>query len=52
VLCGERPSTIADHKLSRAFGGSDDDDNLQGICATCDGEKSSAEGQLGRSLKR
>jgi 5-methylcytosine-specific restriction endonuclease McrA len=40
-------STIADHIIAGAFGGSDDMDNLAGICASCSAKKSSAEGHHG-----
>jgi 5-methylcytosine-specific restriction endonuclease McrA len=39
---------VADHKIPQAFGGTDDEENLQGICSVCDKEKSSKEGHLGK----
>ena len=32
-------STTADHVVDRADGGSDDDDNLQGVCTGCHSSK-------------
>lgn len=38
-LCGFLESTTADHKVDRADGGSDDMDNLQGVCTGCHSSK-------------
>ena len=40
VLCGVRPSTHCDHIKAKT----DDHTQLQGVCATCHGLKSSREG--------
>ena len=39
VLCHAMQSTTADHVVDRADGGSDDDDNLQGVCTGCHSSK-------------
>jgi 5-methylcytosine-specific restriction protein A len=41
-----------DHVLPKAFGGSDDDDNLQSICVPCHKAKTALEGNMGRGLKK
>jgi 5-methylcytosine-specific restriction protein A len=35
----DRPAKIVDHKQPLAFGGSDDDENTQNLCADCDAYK-------------
>jgi 5-methylcytosine-specific restriction protein A len=50
--CGVRESTICDHIVARAFGGTEDDSNLQGLCRPCSDTKSGKEGALGRSRSR
>ena len=52
MVCHSRPSKVCDHIIARAFGGTDDEWNLQGICSGCDKAKSSAEGHLGRKLSQ
>ena len=37
------PSTDVDHIVPKALGGSDDDDNLQGLCKTCHSRKTARE---------
>lgn len=36
-------ATAVDHIVAKEFGGTEDDDNLQSICATCHQTKTSAE---------
>jgi 5-methylcytosine-specific restriction enzyme A len=35
MLCGQRPSTQVDHKKPVSEGGTDERDNLQGVCYDC-----------------
>lgn len=42
------PSTIADHIVNKAEGGSDDRDNYQGACASCSTAKTARESARGR----
>jgi 5-methylcytosine-specific restriction endonuclease McrA len=48
------PSTTVDHIVSRRMGGTDDEHNLRGVCASCNARKSVyVEGALGlRKTKR
>ncbi|MEU6641249.1 HNH endonuclease signature motif containing protein [Saccharomonospora sp. NPDC046836] len=48
--CGVRPSTIADHIVPVAEGGTDDETNGQGLCSPCHDPKSAAE--RARGLQR
>jgi hypothetical protein len=41
--CGKDPSVVADHIVPRNRGGPDTLDNLQGLCKSCDGRKTSTE---------
>lgn len=41
-LCGRAPSTVVDHIIGVAAGGSDDRSNLQGACYPCNQRKASA----------
>jgi 5-methylcytosine-specific restriction protein A len=43
------PSCIADHKVPKAEGGTDDRDNYQGICRPCDIIKTAAEAARARA---
>ncbi len=43
---------ICDHKVPLSQGGTDDDENLQTICAECDKEKTSGEALRGRGGKK
>jgi 5-methylcytosine-specific restriction protein A len=45
-------STIADHIVPRAEGGTDDLDNLQGVCAVCSDAKTKQEAARGRARAR
>lgn len=47
-----RPSTIDDHILNKARGGSDDDSNRQGLCRLCSDVKTQLEARIGRGLRR
>jgi 5-methylcytosine-specific restriction protein A len=53
-ICLAAPSTTVDHIISKRNGGTDDDHNLRGVCASCNARKSvEVEGALGlRKLKR
>lgn len=42
------PSTIADHIVNKAEGGSDDRENYQGACASCSTAKTARESARGR----
>jgi 5-methylcytosine-specific restriction enzyme A len=42
-LCGAEPSVEVDHVLPRSAGGSNDEDNLQGLGRRCHAEKSTRE---------
>lgn len=46
-----RPSTIDDHILNVARGGTDDDTNRQGLCAPCSDAKTQNEARIGRGLR-
>jgi 5-methylcytosine-specific restriction protein A len=52
VMCRDKGrvslATQRDHKLSLGEGGTDDDDNVQGLCADCHEEKTLAEALRGR----
>ncbi|EJG27017.1 HNH endonuclease domain protein [Acinetobacter baumannii IS-123] len=37
------PATDVDHIKAKAFGGTDDPDNLQSLCGTCHKEKTAKE---------
>jgi 5-methylcytosine-specific restriction protein A len=45
------PSKICDHKISLANGGTDADDNLQGLCKPCSDAKTEAERRAALGLK-
>lgn len=45
------PSTIADHIVPKAEGGSDQETNGQGLCAPCHDEKTRAEAARGRARR-
>ena len=46
--CG-RESTEVDHRIPRSQGGTDDRENLQGVCKPCHSRKGAKEGRWGRS---
>ena len=39
MVCGRRAATQVDHKIPLSKGGTDDRDNLQGICDGCHDDK-------------
>lgn len=43
-VCDKRPSVEVDHITPKAAGGTDELENLQGICRTCHRRKTAAEG--------
>lgn len=43
VRCGLRPTTDVDHIVPKARGGSDADNNLQGLCGFCHKQKTACE---------
>ena len=52
-ICGQVPSTEADHKVPRRQGGTDTPDNLQGACKPCHSRKTAvSDGGLGRPVRR
>ena len=51
AACHVAPSTIADHVIPVAEGGTDDIDNGQGMCAACHNRKTRAEIARGRARK-
>lgn len=50
--CGKFPANQVDHITPKFLNGSDSLDNLQTLCDTCHGKKSSAEGHAAQRLKR
>lgn len=42
------PSTIADHRIPKAQGGTDDRENYQGVCDPCHKEKTARESAAAR----
>jgi len=46
------PSTIADHKIPKAEGGTDDRENYQGICDPCHQVKTAEEASRARARSR
>jgi len=46
--CGRKPSTEVDHIKPKAAGGTDEMENLQGLCKPCHTKKTYAEAQGGR----
>lgn len=51
IKCGQ-PATVADHKIQRVKGGSDDFSNLQPMCSDCHKIKSAQEGQRAQTEAR
>jgi 5-methylcytosine-specific restriction endonuclease McrA len=51
VLCGQRPSVVADHRVPRRMGGSDTPDNLQGACWPCSRTKTAHEANAYRRMR-
>lgn len=49
VACGVRPSTIADHVIPVAEGGTDDEENGAGMCVPCHDVKTKQEIARGRA---
>ncbi len=47
-VCGGRPSVMADHIVPKTHGGTDDRENLRGICKRCHDTKSGREGRASR----
>ena len=43
TLCGQAPSTVAEHRIPKRSGGSDDMRNLRGTCKTCADRKTATE---------
>ncbi|MEQ7870735.1 HNH endonuclease signature motif containing protein [Chromohalobacter salexigens] len=43
-----QPASEVDHIVGQAFGGTDDDDNLEAICTPCHKAKTARESQSGR----
>lgn len=50
--CGTYGATHMDHIIPTAEGGTDAEENLQVLCATCHGKKTAQEGVRGRARKR
>jgi 5-methylcytosine-specific restriction protein A len=50
--CGHFPSNQVDHIIPKFMGGYDNLDNLQTLCKTCHGKKSSIEGHAAQRMKR
>ena len=54
-LCAERGvvtiARVVDHKRPKWLGGTDDRDNLGGLCNPCNLAKTASEGQAGRQAK-
>lgn len=49
VICNAAPSHHVDHVIAKAKGGTDDPENLRGICASCHSRKTVEEdGGFGR----
>src|SRR5688572_27372438 len=49
VHCCQAIATIVDHVIPLSKGGTDDESNLQSLCAECDKAKTAAD--LGRTIK-
>jgi len=49
-ICKKARATEVDHIRPVSSGGTDDLDNLQGLCADCHAKKSSNEGLIGRGI--
>ena len=45
------PTTIADHVVPKAEGGTDERDNYQGLCTPCHDVKTAAEAARGRKRR-
>jgi 5-methylcytosine-specific restriction protein A len=46
------PTTVADHRIPKAEGGSDDRENYQGLCDPCSRAKTASEAARGRARNR
>lgn len=43
TICGDAPSTNVDHRVAKAQGGTDADENLRGACHRCHSRKTARE---------
>ncbi len=50
-VCGSQATTV-DHRLARAFGGGDEESNLQSLCRVHAAQKDHEDRELGKKLKR
>ena len=52
-VCGSTsPRWLCDHVLPKSMGGTDERGNLQRLCSTCEGRKTSSEGKAHLSAQR
>ena len=50
--CKRNQATEVDHIIPRHLGGTDERENLQGLCCSCHSSKTSAEGHAAMAAKR
>jgi len=51
-ICGIRPSTTVDHIIPKSKGGSDQRENLRGVCKSCHDKRSQRQAAEGRQYHR
>jgi 5-methylcytosine-specific restriction protein A len=51
LICGQAAATSVDHATPKFLGGTDDPENLRGVCEQCQRRKAGAEGKQARQMR-